>query len=143
MRLLLFICAMGWGLTLSYAQEKAPKTDQIKARILKLERQRYDLMVKRDVATLEGLIAEDLTYVHSSGVSENKAQFLAATEKSTYASIEPKSEDVRLYGKTAIVSGIADFKMQNGAVNTLRFTNVYVKDGKQWKLAARHASKIQ
>lgn len=110
---------------------------------MKLERQRYDYMVKRNVLALNDLITEDLTYVHSSGVSENKAQFLAATEKSTYASIEPKSEDVRIYGKTAIVAGIADFKMQNGAVTTLRFTNVYVKDGKQWKLAARHASKIQ
>lgn len=140
MRFLLLICLVGLGLSTAHAQEK---TDQAKARILKLERQRYDYMVKRNVLALNDLVAEDLTYVHSSGVSENKAQFLAATEKSTYASIEPKSEDVRIYGKTAIVAGIADFKMQNGAVTTLRFTNVYVKDGKQWKLAARHASKIQ
>lgn len=140
MRFLLLICLVGLGLSIAHAQEK---TDQAKARILKLERQRYDYMVKRNVLALNDLITEDLTYVHSSGVSENKAQFLAATEKSTYASIEPKSEDVRIYGKTAIVAGIADFKMQNGAVTTLRFTNVYVKDGKQWKLAARHASKIQ
>jgi hypothetical protein len=140
MRFLLLICLVGLGLSTAHAQEK---TDQAKARILKLERQRYDYMVKRNVLALNDLVTEDLTYVHSSGVSENKAQFLAATEKSTYASIEPKSEDVRIYGKTAIVAGIADFKMQNGAVTTLRFTNVYVKDGKQWKLAARHASKIQ
>lgn len=116
--------------------------DKLKQEILKLEHARYDMMVKRDVAGLQDIVTDDLTYVHSGGNLENKEQFLAGIAKSTFAAIVPKDEIVRVYGKTAIVTGTAEYKMQAGTVTNLRYTNVYVKQGKQWKLAARHTAKL-
>ena len=44
--------------------------------ILALETKRIAAMTRQDLDTLDGLLADDLTYTHSRGVTDTKASFL-------------------------------------------------------------------
>lgn len=103
-----------------------------------LEKRRYDLMIKKDLAGLRELLADDMRYTHSSGVTETREQFLdgLASGKSVYYAVRPEEMQVRLYGNTAILNGIALFDTEvNGQKTTLRlkYTDAYVKRNGKWQ----------
>jgi ketosteroid isomerase-like protein len=115
--------------------------------ILAADARRFDAMIRVDPAALDGLLADDLTYTHSSGQAETKAQFLESLKagKIRYLSAQPSDVAVRLYGETAVVTGRAEIKEVLGgqeAVLPLRFTEVWVKSGGSWKLAAWQSTRI-
>ena len=68
-------------------------------------------MIKGDRAALEKLLADDLTYTHSSALFESKEQFIKSVTSGNidYVSIVPSESDwkVRVNGNTAIVNGVA------------------------------------
>ena len=49
-----------------------------------LERQRFDAMVRSDVAALDALLSDELHYGHSSGFAEGKAAYLDAVRRGVY-----------------------------------------------------------
>ena len=63
--------------------------------------------MKKDRAALEKILHNDLTYSHSSGKTETKAEVVEAvtTSKSTVEAIDFAETTVRIYGKTALVKG--------------------------------------
>jgi ketosteroid isomerase-like protein len=129
----LFLCL---SLT-AFSQAKTAKADSEET-IKQLERRRYELMVKKDLKALGELLADDMVYTHSSGVTENKEQFLAAlaSGKSVYYGVQPQETQVRFYGNTAILNGTANVDTQvNGQRTTLllRFTDAYVKRNGKWQ----------
>ena len=100
---------------------------------------RFAAMVKEDFAELDRLLADDLTYIHSSGVVETKKQSIASISAKVlrYVSIQSSDVRVRVYGDTAVLTGRAamsvvaqgrDLNLQN------LFTAVYVRQGGEWKL---------
>lgn len=106
--------------------------------IRQLERRRYDLMIKKDLAALGEMLADDMVYTHSSGNTETKEQFLAAlaSGKSVYYAVEPQETRVRFYGNTAILNGIANVDTQVNGQRTilrLRYTDAYVKRNGKWQ----------
>lgn len=116
--------------------------------ILAADARRFEAMIRVDQAALNGLLADDLTYTHSSGQLESKAQFLESlrAEKIRYLSAERSDVAVRLYGDTAVVTGRAQIKAVLGgqeAVLPLRFTEVWVKSGGAWKLTAWQSTRVQ
>jgi len=109
--------------------------------ILAADDRRFAAMVQGDQAALDGLLADDLTYTHSSGQLETKTQFLESLRsgKLRYLSAEPADREVRLYGDVAVVTGRATVKASMDGKELLlplRFTEVWVKRGGAWKLAA-------
>lgn len=115
--------------------------------ILAADARRFAAMVQGDQAALEGLLADDLTYTHSNGQLETRAQFLESLRSGTmrYLSAEPSGQEVRLYGDTAVVTGRAEIKASlqgQELVLSLRFTEVWVKSGGAWKLAAWQSTRI-
>lgn len=115
--------------------------------ILAADARRFDAMIRVDQAALDALLADDLTYTHSTGQAETKAQFLETlkTGKLRYLSAQTSDVAVRLYGETAVVTGRADVKAVSGGqelVLPLRFTEVWVKSGGAWKLAAWQSTRI-
>ena len=95
-------------------------------------------MVKKDLAALREMLADDLVYTHSNGLTENKEQYLAglASGKSVYHAVEPEETQVRLYGNMAILNGIAKVDIElNGQKTTLRlkYTDAYVKRNGKWQ----------
>ena len=118
-------------------QAKNGKADSEET-LKQLERRRYDLMIKKDLKSLGEMLSDDMLYTHSNGNTESKEQYLAslASGKSVYYAVEPEETQVRFYGNTAILNGIAKVDTDvNGQRTTLRlkYTNAYVKRNGKWQ----------
>jgi hypothetical protein len=70
-----------------------------------LEEQRYRAMLGADLATLDRLLDEALTYTHSSGVVDTKASYLAGIRDKVWAykNISRENERVVVRGDTGLV----------------------------------------
>jgi len=74
--------------------------------LLALESLRRRCLVERDFDTLQGLFADELTYVHSIGTVQDRATYLAYVRgPMRFLSIERPQLAVRLHGDTAIMTG--------------------------------------
>src|SRR5215468_6580861 len=51
-------------------------TAGLEKKILDLEKQRIAAMVKKDVATHDALLADDMSYTHSGGTTDTKSSFI-------------------------------------------------------------------
>ena len=122
-------------------------TRQVEQEIRQREIRRFEAMVRGDVAALDDILAEDLTYTHATGVFETKAEFIAKLKsgQTKYESFTPEDVLVRLYGTTSVVTGVARVKVQVKGEHLsfqLRFTDVYVKKGDRWQMVAWQATRL-
>lgn len=104
-------------------------------------------MINADKKELDVLTANELTYGHSSGAVDTKAEFIEKlmTGKSDFVSIDITKQTITLSGKTAIVRHILNAKTNDGGKPgevSLNVLLVWQKQKKQWKLIARQAVKI-
>jgi ketosteroid isomerase-like protein len=104
-------------------------------------------MIARDRATLEKLFAPGLSYTHSSGKHETKAEAIetAIKGKDRIESLELSETAVSIYGTTALVQAKIIMRMTSGeAVNTLQLDvlHVWMKNGSRWQMIARHAARL-
>jgi len=103
-------------------------------------------MIKKDRAVLDKLLHPDLTYGHSSGVVENKAQAIehVMSTKVEYVGINFSDTKVRLQGRTALVTGKADLQERtDGKDRTVNLVvlSVWVKGAPGWQMIGRQATK--
>jgi ketosteroid isomerase-like protein len=117
------------------------------AAVLAAHDRRIAATVEGDLAALGAMMTDDLTYTHSSGVEESKAEFLDALKsgKYVYREIRPRDRRVRLHGDAAIVSGPCHVVIEPGGKRTeldLYFTELYVKEGGQWRMALWHSTRL-
>ena len=120
---------------------------QVEQEIWQLETRRFEAVVRGDVAALEGILSDDLTYTHATGVFETKAEFLGKIKSGQlkYESFGPEDFRVRVYGPAAVITGIARVKVQVGGQPLsfrLRFTDVYVKRDGRWQMVAWQATRL-
>src|SRR5919206_182881 len=80
--------------------------DDVRA-VLAAEDRRYRAMQEADLATLDALCADELSYAHSSGVRDTKDEYLAKVRSGyyVYRRIDHPVERVAVVGDTAIVVG--------------------------------------
>ena len=112
--------------------------------IADLEERRLAAMVAADVDALDDILADDLTYVHTTAAIDTKESLTSglASGRLNYESIAPAAErDIRLHGDCAIVRGQARVHV-NGNRFTLEYTVVYVKPGGEWRMTAWHATRL-
>lgn len=119
-----------------------PKADDEKA-VLAAIKQYQDGMVNHDPASVAKVLADDLSYTHSSALMENKADVLKGiTGVVKYNSIEFKSTKVRQYGNTVITSHEAMFNSPTAASHVY-VTMVWVKQAAgNWQMVQRQATKL-
>ncbi len=106
-------------------------------------------MVDPDKAKLESLVAPELSYGHSSGKIDDKSSFIESlmTGTSDFASITLQDQTIKLSGTTALVrhkfagESFDKAKGTKSPIN-LHVLTVWQKQGGQWKLLARQATKI-
>jgi ketosteroid isomerase-like protein len=103
--------------------------------------------VAADLAGLGAMMTDDLTYTHSSGATETKAEFLDGlrTGKYVYREIVPRDRRIRVHGDAAVVSGPCHVVIEPGGKRTeldLYFTELYVKVGGQWRMALWHSTRL-
>ena len=108
---------------------------------------RFQAMIDMDVATLETLLADDLTYTHSTGLLETKDEFLEAVQSRTikYLSISPTDMQIRIYDDFAVSAGITAVRVHVGGQDlaaSLRITEVHRRNGGSWQLVAYQSTRI-
>ena len=101
-------------------------------------------ILKKDAAALDPLLHPDLTYSHSDGRTETKADILKSMPNTQ--SIKFGDTTVRVYGNTAIVKGPAEFvnNAANGSTTTLNLSilQVWLKGPNGWQLVARQSTRL-
>ncbi|GGD59236.1 nuclear transport factor 2 family protein [Caballeronia grimmiae] len=113
-----------------------------------LERDRFRAMVEGDGPTLEALLAENASYVHTNGKRETKRQFIDAITagRRRYRQIEIQSQDVVAAGRdSCLVSGRALIEMEskNGALLfPVAYTAIHVQTDGQWLMLALQATRV-
>ena len=104
-------------------------------------------MLAADQAALEGLVADQLSYGHSGGVVESKAQFVnvIASKKTVYKSITLSEPSLVVVGNNAIARHIFSAETESdGKAATARVgvMQVWLKQDGRWKLLARQAFRL-
>jgi ketosteroid isomerase-like protein len=102
----------------------------------------------KDSAALEDLFATTLSYGHSHGKLQTRAEALASIAKntSTYNDTAVSNIKVFIKGKTAIVRHlfVAKEVKKDGSITPLNFSMllVWVKEKGKWRLMARQAVSV-
>lgn len=125
----------------SYAQ--SVKTSSIEMAVDQLK----EAMLSGDRLKLEKIASDHLSYGHSGGHIEGKAEFVEkiASGKSDFVSIEISEQTIQITGKTAIVrhvlNAVTNDSGKPGNVK-LKILLVFLKEQGQWRMLARQAIKV-
>jgi ketosteroid isomerase-like protein len=106
--------------------------------------------IDKDAATLSKIYGDDLTYAHSSALTETKAQVLAnITGQRVEGTYMKFSEtNIRIYGDVALAKGVVDFR--NGGPGKLIDNNLNIlwvlvrrpQGPHGWQIVARQTTRI-
>jgi ketosteroid isomerase-like protein len=102
-------------------------------------------MLGNDRSRLDALTADQLSYGHSGGRVENKAQFLDAAVKSRWKFIDLSDESNQIVGNNAISRFTLTGETESdGKINAVKIgvLMVWLKQADDWKLLARQAVKV-
>ena len=143
------LCVLLALLTLLYPRTDlhASNTAEITKAIVTLDNERADAQMRRDFAALDRVLGDDLTYIHASGLVQNKAEFIAdlKSNKRIYTSIKFSDLNVRLLQGVAVITGHSEIHVvHEGKENdlSLRITEVYAKRKGRWQLIAYQATRL-
>ena len=77
--------------------------------VIDLDKKRMHAMAKKDVATLQAVLADDLIYTHSSARLDTKKSLIdnMASGATVYTSVEPSDVTAQDLGDTVVLTGIA------------------------------------
>ncbi len=115
--------------------------------IMQCDDRRFKAMVRGDVTALRMTLSDHLTYTHTSGVHDTKAQFLGSLTlgQLSYKSIIPEARSVHVYGGTGIVTGTARMEITargQDARFRIRYLAVYVQAQARWQLVAWQSTRV-
>jgi len=104
-------------------------------------------MVDADEAALEEIALDELTYGHSSGLLEDKSEFVEAlaSGKSDFKNMDLTNQTITVVDKTALVRHeLKADVVDNGNQNSIHLgvLLVWQKQKGDWKLLARQAYKL-
>ena len=104
-------------------------------------------ITKNDFRKLDQVLADDLMYLHSTGVMDSKASYVKSLQSGKQKYVAGKINDlkIRVYGQTAVINGDANFDFvtdgKPGKAH-LKYTHVFVKGGKGWQLVSHQSLKV-
>ena len=93
-----------------------------------------------DAGALGKVLADGLQYSHSSAKLESKQETIDALVKA-HGNYEIHSQTIRVYGKAATIRAKLTSHGATGDI-PLTMLMVWVKNGKDWQLVERHATRI-
>jgi ketosteroid isomerase-like protein len=120
------------------------KVDQI---IRHVDQERIQAQIGADAAALDRIYADDFIGIGPSGVVRTKSQVIAdfTSGNLRFQSITADDVRVRVYGNTAVETGRSTMIGQDGAKpvpRDNRFTRVWVKQQRGWRLVSNHYSPL-
>jgi hypothetical protein len=112
--------------------------------VLAREQARTAALEHSDVATLEQIMADDVTYIHASGKVDTKKSYLDAIRSGQlrYISWRPMTLHVRMLGSSAVIDGeyavkVTDSRVQRNPFDINIFIlTVYERRNGQWQQIA-------
>jgi len=106
-------------------------------------------VIAADKSALEKITVAELSYGHSSGRLENKAQFIEAltSGKSGFAAIDLSDQTVNVVDKVALVRHVFTGTRRSPPAGEspkvkLAILTIWLQQQDQWKLLARQATKV-
>ena len=117
------------------------------ADVLRADDRRFEAMRKEDWPGLEAVLADDLTYVHSTARLESKAEHVGNLRagKPHYRGIAPRERKARVHGSVGIVNGVSEMHVENSGKEqrfTVRYLAVYAKNGNDWRMIAWQSTRV-
>ena len=115
--------------------------------IIDLDRKRMQAMAKKDIATIDELIAEDLIYAHSTARLDTKKSLIdnMLSGKTVYTACEPSKVVAQDLGDTVVLTGECQIKVSvDGKPNEfgVRFTDVYALRHGKWQMVTWQSTKL-
>jgi ketosteroid isomerase-like protein len=105
--------------------------------------------IAKDVATLTKIYSEDVTYAHSSALTETKAEVLKGVQGPSRAEFMRFSDTtIRVYGDVALAKGVCDFRngqpgnMLDNHLNILWVLVRRPQGPHGWQIVARQTTRI-
>ena len=111
------------------------------AAVVAADNERIRATLATDIDALRVLYAEDLVYVHASGMKDTRANLLATLRDgpTRYRDLKREETNVRIYGDTGVLNGrfTADV-IKDGADRIFHasFMSVWVRRGVAWVMVA-------
>jgi hypothetical protein len=112
------------------------------------EHRLYDAMVALDYDRLDALLADDVVYIHSTGVAESKAEYFAGlrTGLYDYEAVETRSARTYADGNYVVRNGTVEMTVgeRGKPRNRLRLLHTFMwrVEGQTWRLVIRQATRI-
>src|SRR5438477_4688963 len=125
-----------------------PVGHALREEILGLEAERTEAMVRQDIKTLTGLLADDLSYTHSDGRTDTKESFLGliAGPALRYLGVDYSNQEAIDCGDAVIVRGTARIKLLRQPGEPLdylvSFLDVWARRDGRWQTVAWQATRV-
>lgn len=121
----------------------------VKTQLLQLETERRRALVEEDYARVAELFADDLVYVHTTGLVQGKADYLDYARSAVqYLAIERGELQIRFYGeRLAVMTGPHCNTLQRrGGDQLIRgegfATQVWAFGENGWQISSFHATRL-
>ena len=100
--------------------------------------------VRQDEAALKRWLADDLVYTHAGGKTQTKVEYIADVMKgaSHYDAFKESDTKIRVFGKTAVLTGFVDVTPAKGEPYRVRSLEVYVENNGHWQMAQKEAVRV-
>ena len=121
------------------------RSSGVEQAIRQLDNERIQAQIGADVATLDRIYADDFIGVGPSGTVRTKPQVLLdfTSGDLKFQSITTEEVQVRVYENTAVETGLSTMVGQDrgkAVPRDTRFTKVWIKQKRHWRLVANHYS---
>ncbi|MEO7265959.1 MAG: nuclear transport factor 2 family protein [Ferruginibacter sp.] len=139
-KIFLFFLLLFFGYANAFAQEPKQAEIMMKMQMLKTA------LIDKDSISLSNLLADDVTYGHTNGLIQNKAELIHDIKSGIqdYKAIDPAGIEIRIYENTAVVNMKSMVKMnynKNPLDLSMSITLVWINKNGDWKLVARQSVK--
>jgi ketosteroid isomerase-like protein len=135
---------------IALAQEQSARRDQrrsVEQVIRQLDHERIQAQIGADAVALDRIYANDFIGIGPSGTVRTKPQVISDFTSGglKFQSITTDDVRVRVYGNTAVETGRSIMSGQDKGKTVPRdnrFTRVWVKQHRRWRLVANHYSSL-
>lgn len=124
-----------------------PSSESRIAAVLAAASMRRRALVDQDIDAIGKILAEDLTYTHTGGNTEDYNLHISLLKtKMRYIEIDDRDLNVRVYGPAAILTGVSTVTGQMADADPVTFScrilQVWVESDGGWRLAAHQGTKL-
>lgn len=139
-RSLLIVLVLAVSFVSVVGQTKQPEQSATEQAIVQLTRDWLAAEERHDRPKLQRIIADDFEGIGPTGIIVFKDDVMPVEGSEGGLAIEATEIRARVFGETAVVTGRGTPK--TGEKRNLRFTVVFAKRDKEWRMVAGHLSAI-